>query len=57
MAWNLSKAEREKLEADLAAAVPYSADEMLVLDGEVDFLRSRATIAQKLLEMAEEGVE
>lgn len=51
MALSLSKDEREKLKADLAAAKPYSANEMLVLDGEADLLRSKATIAQKLLGM------
>ena len=57
MAWNLSKDERENLEADLAAAIPSSAEEMLVLDGDVDFLRSKATIAKKLLEMADKCKE
>ena len=57
MAWNLSKDERENMEADLAAAIPYSAEEMLVLDGDVDFLRSKATIAKKLLEMADKCKE
>lgn len=57
MAWTLSKDERAKLEADLAAATPYSADEMLVLDGKEDFDRTRATIAKKLLEMADERQE
>lgn len=57
MAWNLSKDERENLEADLAAAMPYSEEELLVLDGEVDLLRSKATIAKKLLEMADKHKE
>ena len=56
MAWTLSKDERAKLEADLAAATPYSADEMLVLDGKEDFDRTRATIAKKLLDMADKDI-
>lgn len=54
MGLNLSKAKREKLESDLNAATPYSAEDMLILDGEVDFRRSKATIAKKLIDMADE---
>lgn len=60
MVRSLSTDERKQLEADLAEAKPYSADEMLVLDGEANFLKSKATIAQRLLSMDdgnEKGVE
>ncbi|MCI9444331.1 MAG: hypothetical protein HFF69_06355 [Oscillospiraceae bacterium] len=57
MACILSKAERQKLEEALATATPYTEEEMCVLDGEHDFDRSRATIAQKLLKMADESKE
>lgn len=53
MALNLSKDDREKLERDLKAAEPYDEDEM-VLDGEVDIGRIKATMAKKFLELAKE---
>jgi len=53
----LSKAERKELEDALAAAIPYTEDEMCVLDGEEDLDRIRATLAKKLLEMAGENKE
>lgn len=57
MARILSKDERRKLEKDLAAAAPHTEEEMCILDGAEDFDRIRATIAKKLLEMAEESKE
>lgn len=51
----LSKNERKELEEALAAATPYSEEELQVLDREEDFGRARATIAKKLLEMADES--
>lgn len=54
MEYTLSKAERKKLEDALAAAIPYTEDEIRVLDGEEDFDRIRATIAKKLLKMDDE---
>lgn len=57
MARSLSKEDRERLESDLALAEPYDEDapELQTLDGQVDFLRMRATIAKKLLKMADEA--
>lgn len=58
MAHSLSKEDRERLETDLASAEPYDEDapELRTFDGEVDFARMQATIAKKLLSMAE-GVD
>ena len=55
MGRSLSKGERERLEADLASAEPYDEDavELRTLDGEIDFDRLQATIAKKLLDMAD----
>lgn len=55
MAYSLSKEDRERLKSDLSAAEPYDEDapELRTMDGEVDFDRMRATIAKKLLSMAE----
>ena len=52
MALNLSKEERNRFEADLAAAEPYEADdpEANTLDGEIDFKRYCATMAKRFLE-------
>lgn len=57
MAHSLSKKDRERLEANLAAAEPYDEDapELQTLDGEIDFDRMMATIAKKLLNMADEN--
>lgn len=54
MALNLSKKDRERLEADLQAAEPYKENDpaLLVLDGDVDPARWRATMAKKLLQQA-----
>ena len=57
MEHTLSKAERKELEDALAAAIPYTEDEMCVLDGDEDLDRIRATLAKKLLEMAGENKE
>ena len=58
MAHSLSKEDRARLETDLASAEPYDEDapELRTLDGEIYFARMRATIAKKLLSMAE-GVD
>lgn len=55
MAHSLSKEDRERLESDLLAAEPYdeNAPELRTLDGEIDVKRLQATIAKKLLNMAE----
>lgn len=51
----LSKADRKRLEADLAAAEPYDDEEMYVLDGTPrDPARVSATMAKKFLKEAEE---
>jgi len=55
MARILSKDERRKLEEALVAAAPHTEEEICVLDGEEDFDRIRATIAKKLLDMADKG--
>lgn len=49
----LSKAERKELEEALSVAAPHTENEICTLDGEEDFDRIRATIAKKLLEMAD----
>ena len=54
MALFLSKTERTRLESELAAAKPYESEEEIVLDGEVDTTRWKATMAQKFLRMADE---
>lgn len=54
MARYLSEDERKMYEADLAAAEPYSDDEMSVLDGERDADRVKATFAKRILQMAAE---
>ena len=53
MARSLSKEDRKRLEAELVAAEPYDEDapELRTLDGGFD--RMRATIAKKILKMAE----
>lgn len=58
MAHSLSKEDRERLETALASAEPYGEDapELRTFDGKVDFARMQATIAKKLLSMAE-GVD
>lgn len=58
MAHSLSKEDRERLETSLALAEPYDEDapELRTFDGEVDFARMQATIAKRLLSMAE-GVD
>ena len=38
----------------MAAAKPYESEEEIVLDGEVDNARWKATMAQKFLRMADE---
>ena len=55
MARSLSKEDRKRLEAELVAAEPYDEDapELRTLDGGFDFDRMRATIAKKILKMAE----
>ena len=51
MALNLSKADREWLEATLKAAEPYNPDDpMLAFDADFDDARIRATIAKRFLE-------
>ncbi len=51
MALNLSKAEREWLEATLKAAEPYDPDDpILAFDADFDDARIRATIAKQFLE-------
>lgn len=51
MALNLSKAEREWLEATLKAAEPYAPDDPIfnTLDADIDIDRYRATVARRLL--------
>ena len=50
-ALNLSKADREWLEADLGAAEPYDPDDpILAFDADFDDARIRATIAKRFLE-------
>lgn len=49
----LSKAKRKELEDALSAAAPHTENELCILDGEEDIDRIRATIAKKLLEMAD----
>lgn len=58
MAHSLSKEDRERLETALASAEPYDEDapELRTFDGKVDFARMQATIAKRLLSMAE-GVD
>lgn len=55
MARVLSKEDRERLKSDLMAAEPYEEDapELRTLDGIIDFERMRATIAKRLLDMAD----
>ena len=53
----LSKAERKKLEEALSVATPHTENELCILFGEEDFDRIRATLAKKLLEMADERRE
>ena len=53
----LSKAERKNLEEALSVATPHTENELCILDGEEDFDRIRATLAKKLLEMADERRE
>ena len=51
MALNLSKADRERLEAYLHAAEPYNPDDpILAFDADFDDARIRATIAKRFLE-------
>ena len=51
MALNLSKADREWLEATLKAAEPYNPDDpILAFDADFDDARIRATIAKRFLE-------
>lgn len=51
MALNLSKAEREWLEAGLKEAEPYAPDDpILAFDADFDDARIRATIAKQFLE-------
>ena len=51
MALNLSKAEREWLEAALKAAEPYDPDDpILAFDADFDDARIHATIAKRFLE-------
>ena len=48
---NLSKADRERLEATLKAAEPYDPDDpILAFDADFDDARIRATIAKRFLE-------
>lgn len=51
MALNLSKAEREWLEAGLKEAEPYAPDDPIfnTLDADIDIDRYRATVARRLL--------
>lgn len=51
MALNLSKAERERLEAGLNVAEPYALDDPIfnTLDAGIDFDRYCATVARRLL--------
>ena len=51
-ALNLSKADRERLEADLKAAEPYDPDDPILstLDADIDMERFFATMAKRFLE-------
>lgn len=52
MALNLSKADRERLEAGLKAAEPYDPDDPILstLDADIDARRFFATMAKRFLE-------
>mgnify|MGYP004463196901 FL=1 len=52
MALNLSKADRERLKADLKAAEPYDSDDPILstLDADIDMERFFATMAKRFLE-------
>ena len=52
MAVNLSKADRERLEAGLKAAEPYDPDDPILstLDADIDARRLFATMAKRFLE-------
>ena len=54
MALNMSKKDRERLEADFRSAEPYKENDpaLFTLDGDVDSARWRATMAKKLLQQA-----
>lgn len=54
MASYLSDQERKEYEAALAAAEPYSDEEMNVLDADRDLSRVKATFARIILRMAAE---
>lgn len=54
MALYIPEDKRKMFEEDLAAAKPYTDDEMRVLDQQRDRKRVRATFAQKFLRMADE---
>ena len=54
MARYLSEQERKMYEDDLAAAEPYSDEEMSIIDGDRDADRVKATFAKIILRMADE---
>ena len=55
MALQIPADKREMFEKDLAAAKPYTDDEMRVLDEQRDHKRVRATFAQKFLRIADDS--
>ncbi|MBR4132680.1 MAG: hypothetical protein IKT99_06845 [Oscillospiraceae bacterium] len=56
MALHLSKQDREQLLKELAAAEPYTNEEVLELDGDIDTARWKATMAKKFLQEANKEV-
>ena len=56
MALHLSKQDREQLLKDLAAAEPYTNEDYLELDGDIDTVRWKATMAKTFLQKADKEV-
>ena len=56
MALHLSKQDREQLLKELAAAEPYTNEEVLELDGDIDTARWKSTMAKKFLQEANKEV-